>query len=179
MNVAQVVSASVMPVVLISACGLITLALYNRLATILARLRTCHQQQIDLLKQFDREASDGIKSQIELVNAQSAKVTKKAKFIQKGLFCLLLSIVSFLGCSILSAASVLNEHFVVAAVIAHVGGLVLFIVGIGWAIRELSMSISPLDEVSSYLDAEVSSHLLPLEHPDRRLLNVVPTRRAV
>ena len=39
MNVGPVLSASATPVVLISACGLITLALYNRLATILARWR--------------------------------------------------------------------------------------------------------------------------------------------
>lgn len=178
MNTGQILSASATPVVLISACGLITLALYNRLATILARLRTCHQQEIDLLKQLDQNPSARAKSQLELVNAQTTKVTKKAKVIQKGLFCLLSSVVAFLGCSIFSAATVLHEQFGAAAVISHITGLLLFIFGIGWAIKELMMSISPLDDVSNYLEAAVSSHLLQLERRDEAP-NVSPAQRAV
>jgi predicted acyltransferase len=166
MNVGQVLSASATPVVLISACGLITLALYNRLATILARLRACHQQQLDLLNRLDEDPSQHATSQLELVQAQASKVTQKAKFVQKGLFCLLSSVVAFLGCSILSAAAVLNEHFGTAAIVSHVAGLSLFIVGIGWAIKELTISISPLDEVSNYLETALSTRLPQLERHD-------------
>jgi len=168
MDVGRILSVSVTPVVLISACGLITLALYNRLASILGRLRLCQQQQLDLLKQFDSDASEGIESQLELVERQIAKVTHKAKTIQKGLLCLLTAVVGFLCCSIFAAATVVSEAFGPAAVVAHILGLLLFAAGIGWAIRELLASVSPLEDVNEYLET-ISARRLPLVmEPDAR-----------
>ena len=43
----HVVAASVVPVVVISACGLLCLAFYNRLAAVVTRLRAFHREQLE------------------------------------------------------------------------------------------------------------------------------------
>jgi len=162
MNANQLLSASVAPVVLISASGLITLALYNRLGAILGRLRTCHERQFQLLKEHDEEESSLARSQLEVVESQIEKVTTKARIVQKGLYCLLSSVIAFLACSFFSALGFWSDDFGAAAVAAYFLGLLLFAVGIGWALRELTMSITPLDEVNLYLEAATSQHVLLL-----------------
>lgn len=162
MDVTQLLSASVAPVVLISACGLITLALYNRLGAILGRLRTCHERQFQLLKEIDVAESSLARSQLEVVESQIEKVTSKARMVQKGLFCLLASVVAFLSCSFFSALGVWSADFGVVAVIVYFLGLLLFAAGIGWAIRELTMSITPLDEVNLFLEVATAQHVLML-----------------
>lgn len=42
----------VAPVVMISAAGLVCLALYNRLATIVGRIRAIHKEEIDTLSRM-------------------------------------------------------------------------------------------------------------------------------
>jgi hypothetical protein len=153
MESTRVLAASVTPVVLISAGGLITLALYNRLAAILIRLRACHQQYAELLG----ERGDGTEvrrsERLAVASSQIGKITHKAKVVRRSLYCLLASIVAFLGCSLFAAASVLDSRFGAMAVAAYVLGLLSFGSGIGWAIRELALSIAPLDEMNAYLDA--------------------------
>jgi Protein of unknown function (DUF2721) len=153
MNAVQLISASVTPVVLISACGLITLALYSRLGMILARIRAFHQQKIELLK--EPECEDGEQQQMlfAMIDSQITKVTFKAKVIQNGLYCLLCAVLAFLLCCLLSAAAELHMSVGVIALAMHVLGVSLFLVGIGWAIRELTLSLTPLEEESAYLES--------------------------
>jgi hypothetical protein len=159
MQISRLLAASVTPVVLISACGLITLALYNRLATILARLRSYHQLQIDLLREID-DANESAKSQFDALRSQVGQITRKARMVQRGLFCLLSSVIAFLGCSIFAAASEWIEYFGTAAIVMHLLGLLLFVTGIGWAMRELLISISPLDEEHAFIETAVANHIL-------------------
>jgi len=159
MNVSHLLSASVTPVVLVSACGLITLALYNRLAAILSRLRAFHQQKIELLKDVDEHGLHESRTLLEMVDSQIEKVTYKARIIQKSLYCLLSAVMAFLSCSLLAAAAVLNSHFSAVALGMHFVGLLLFLAEIGWAIRELALSITPLDEENAYLETVSANHL--------------------
>lgn len=151
MNPHQFISASVTPVVLISACGLIILALYNRLSAILGRIRAFHQQKIELFESRGRKSTRDSHVLLELINSQIVKVTVKAKMIQKGLFCLLAACLAFLSCSFFSGVSAFHEDLAIVAVIAHLFGLILFACGLGWAIRELVHSLAPLEEESEYL----------------------------
>lgn len=160
MDVSHLLSVSVTPVVLVSACGLITLALYNRLGAILARIRAFHQQKIELLQTLDnRQGEDWHMLLLQMLDTQIAKVTIKAKTIQKGLYCLLSAVLAFFLCSVLSAAAVLYEPLGMVALAMHFLGLVLCFVGIGWAIRELTLSLTPLQEESAYLDILTTQHL--------------------
>jgi hypothetical protein len=159
MDASHLLSVSVTPVALISACGLITLALYNRLGAILARIRAFHQQKIDLLKNLHGLEDDEAQMLLDMLDSQIAKVTVKAKAIQKGLYCLLASVLSFLLCSLFAAAAVLHERSGAVAIVMHVLGLSLFLVGVVWAIRELTLSLTPLEEESSYLETLTVHHL--------------------
>lgn len=160
MNTQQLLSVSVTPVVLISASGLITLALYNRLSVILARIRVFHQQKIGLLESRRQQTALDYRLLLEMVDSQVAKVTAKAKMIQRGLFCLLGASLAFLSCSLLTALSVFHESIGMVALVAHLIGLTLFAGGLGWAMRELMLSVSPLEEEGFYLDSLVEQHNL-------------------
>ena len=96
---------------------------------------------------------------MDMIASQISKVTVKAKAIQKGLYCLLSAILAFLLCSLLEAASVLEEAFGVVALGIHILGLCLFFAGIGWAIRELTLSLTPLEEESAYLETLADQHM--------------------
>lgn len=164
MNAQQILSVSVTPVVLISACGLITLALYNRLGVILARIRALHQQKIDLLK--SRQLLSGIDQRqlLELIDSQSAKVTDNAAMIQRGLACLLGACLAFLVCSCLTAASAVIQSLGFVALIAHFVGLTLFACGLGWALKEIRRSLTPLQDERNCLDSWTDERGFPEHH---------------
>jgi hypothetical protein len=152
-------SASVTPIVLVSACGLVTLALYNRLGAILARLRAFHQQKVELLKNFHEQEGDELLMLLEMLDSQIEGVTVKAKVMQKGLFYLLTAIAAFLVCSLFAGAAELHEWIGLVALGMHFVGICLFLVGLGWAMRELTLSLTPLEEESAYLAVLTAHHL--------------------
>jgi len=59
---------------------------------------------------------------------------------------------AFLICSLLGAATVFHESFGLVALGMHVLGLLLFLAGISWAIWELRLSLTPLEEERAYLE---------------------------
>ncbi len=46
------------------------------------------------------------------------------------------------------------------ALAAGLGGVCLFIAGLGWAVREVTCALSPLEEETAYLQALTSQQLL-------------------
>lgn len=153
---------------LISACGLVTLALYNRLGAILARIRAFHQQKLGLLDCLDEQDVDGQNLLLDMLDSQIKGVISKARVIQKSLFCMLAAISAFLLCSLFAGATVLNEWFGIAVVGTSVLGIALFLSGIGLAMRELSLSLTPLEEENAYLES-VKVHRLAKQKSGRHL----------
>jgi hypothetical protein len=151
MDTSHLLSVSIAPVMLISACGLVTLALYNRLGTILARIRAFHQQKIELLKNLHEHEVVEQQMLLDILDSQIVGITVKARVIQKGLYCLLAAIAAFLLCSLFAGATELHEWVGLIAVAMFFLGLSLFLVGLGWAMWELKLSLTPLDEESTYL----------------------------
>ena len=150
---------SVTPAVLISACGLVTLALYSRLGVILARIRAFHQQKIELLEDLHEHEVIEQQMLLDMLNSQIVGVTVKARAIQKGLYCLLAAIAAFLFCSLFSAATVLHEWLGMVALGMGILGLSLFLVGLAWAMRELTLSLTPMEEETAYLEVLTAHHL--------------------
>ena len=109
MVTSHLLSVSVTPLVLISACGLVTLALYNRLGVILARIRAFHQQKIELLKNLHEYEVVEQQMLMELLDSQIVGVTVKARMTQKSLFFLLAAIAAFLLCSLFAGVTELYE----------------------------------------------------------------------
>ena len=115
-------SASVTAVPLTSACGLVTLALYNRLGAILARIRAFHQQKIELLENLRKLDNDQQQMLLDMLDSQLGEVTGKARVIQRGLYCFLAAIAAFLLCT-LSGATALHAWVGMIAIGMHVLGL--------------------------------------------------------
>jgi hypothetical protein len=86
-------------------------------------------------------------------------VTVKAKAIQKGLYCLLSAVLAFLLCSLFAAGAAIHERVGILAIVMHVLGLSLFVVGIVWALGELTHSLTPLQEESGYLETLTTQRL--------------------
>jgi len=168
MDASHLLSASATPVVLVSACGLVTLALYNRLGAILARIRAFHQQKIELLKNLHEHEVPEQQVLMDMLDSQIVGVTLKARVIQKGLYCLLAAIAAFLVCSLFAGATELHELVGFVALVMFVLGWSLFLVGLGWAMWELKLSLSPLEEESTYLKTLAALHL-PKSHGGNRL----------
>lgn len=163
MDTAQLLSASVTPVVLISACGLVTLSLYNRLNAILGRIRAFHEQKIAAIEELGkREGDDPKHPLLDMIDSQIGQITQKARAIRRGLFCLLSAILAFLMCSLLAALAAFHASFGLVALGMHIAGLALFLAGVGWAIRELALSLSPLEEESTYLQTLTAQRLVRL-----------------
>jgi hypothetical protein len=159
MDASHLLSVSVTPVVLISASALVTLALYNRLGTILARIRAFHQQKIELFKNLHGHEFVEQQMLIEMLNSQVVGVTGKARVIQKSLYCLLAAIVAFLLCSLFAGATELQEGIGMIALAMALIGLGLFLGGIGLAMWELRLSLTPLEEENAYLEALTARYL--------------------
>lgn len=97
---------------------------------------------------------------------QAAAAVVKARLVRRGLFCLLAAVAAFLVCSLLGVAATLHPALGVAALVVHVVGLVLFLAGIGWAARELALSLTPMEEEAAHLEMMAArngdrSHDLP------------------
>lgn len=169
MDTTHSLSASVAPVVLISACGLVTLALYSRLSAILARIRAFQQQKLGLLDNLQERGFDEQLLLLDMLDSQISEVTVKARLIQKALFCMLAAISAVLCCSLFAGATVLlNAWFGIASLGACVLGIFFFLFGTGLAMRELSLSLTPLEEENAYLEV-VKVHRLRKLNSDRSL----------
>ena len=155
---AEMLALSVTPGILISACGLVATALYNRLGVILARIRAYHQQKIELLVNPHRHEVVDPQLLLDLLDSQIVAVTAKAKMVQNGLYCLLGAIVAFLLCSVFAGVAMLYEWFGLAALASGLVAVCLFIVGLGWAVREVTNALTPLEEETAYLQALTSQH---------------------
>ena len=157
---ADMLALSVTPGILISACGVVSSALYNRLGVILARIRSYHQRKIELLVGPRRHDDVDPHALLGLLDAQVAAVTAKARMVQKGLYCLLAAIVAFLLCAVCAGAATVCAWVGPVALASGLGGVCLFIAGLGWAVREVACALSPLEEETAYLQALAAQQMV-------------------
>src|SRR5436305_8738081 len=83
----KVISAGVGPIIVISACGLLCLAFYNRLAAVVTRLRTFHREQFQVQETLARLRRAADADELALVRnqevggmleVQTERVTRRA-----------------------------------------------------------------------------------------------------
>jgi hypothetical protein len=72
----SVISMSVVPVVIISACGLLSLAFYGRLAAVVSRLRGFQREILDEQEKFERSGDVEQARLIEVLRTQTLQVTR-------------------------------------------------------------------------------------------------------
>jgi len=151
----RIVSASIAPVVVISACALMTLAFYNRLASIVSRLRGFQRerlaeqeqiQRIELGSVPDQDALSRRRRVLDNLAEQTHRTLRRAKLIRMTLLCLLGTIGLLVISSMFNGLSVIWPGAYFGAAILFVAGMALLLVAVGCAIAEL---LSVLDVVES------------------------------
>lgn len=153
----KIISVSVVPVVIISACGLLCLAFYNRLAAIVSRLRGFQRERLreqDLILGATTPAESELarrRSLLEHLAAQTAHVTRRAKLIRLTLFFLLLTIAVLIGCCVMLGMSIIWPRAISMAVALFIIGLMSMLTGTIAAMIELKTSLQPAELESRFV----------------------------
>jgi hypothetical protein len=153
----KIISVSVVPVVIISACGLLCLAFYNRLAAIVSRLRGFQRERLreqDLILGAAAPAESELarhRNLLEHLAAQTAHVTRRAKLIRLTLFFLLLTISLLIGCCAMLGLSIVCPRAISLAVAMFIVGLLSMLLGMFTAMIELKTSLQPAELESRFV----------------------------
>jgi hypothetical protein len=152
------ISSSVVPVVIISACGLLCAAFYNRLTAIMSQLRNLQRMRFaeyrELLR-LDEEkkatlARHETEQYIHFLEKQVAEVLKKAHYMRSCLGCLIGAIFSLVLCS-LSIGLTLFTPLDIAVLIFFLLGLTLLLLSLSFSFLELRLSLKPVQMESAFL----------------------------
>jgi hypothetical protein len=146
----RIVSASVVPVVIISACGLLCLAFYNRLSSLVSRLRAFHRERLATQEQLDRRGGDEQRGTphallLEVLEEQTAHLLRRARLIRSTLVCLLSTIACLTACSLLSGLGTVWPPAAAGAVALFVTGMALMLAAVVFAIVELRGALDPVE----------------------------------
>jgi hypothetical protein len=187
----QIIQAGVTPIIVISACGLLALAFYNRMAAVVARLRAFHREQLQAQDMQSKACADN--DDIALVRCQEvrgmlsvqiAHVTRRARVLRGALACLLLSVAMMAACSIAAGVATLEPRLAYAAAPLFVHGLLLLIGAAGLAMLELKYAVDPVELESQFieqLDADlnlpVAASSIPTASADTTDVNWSPAVR--
>jgi hypothetical protein len=157
----KLVSASVAPVVVISASGLLCLAFYNRLAAIVSRLRTVQrerlQEQLALRAALERRDVTTVRRHRRMLNNlkhQTAGIIGRAHIIRLTLLGLLATVAFLIVSSILNGLALLWPPLAIAAAALFVTGMLCLLAGVIAAMIELKLSLDVVE-----LESKVVSEL--------------------
>jgi hypothetical protein len=147
----RVLAASVAPVVIISACALLCLAFYNRLAAIITRLRAVQRERLEIqerlssMSQRDVEHLAALRQTtiLESLAEQSVEIQKRAKLIRATLLCLLLAILTLIISSLLNGLTIVWPGGAYASAVAFITGMLLLFAGITCAVKEMLTALDP------------------------------------
>ena len=153
----HVIQLLVAPVIMISAGGLICLALYNRLAMIVTRARAFHKERFDemtrltglpLEQQNSNEATQ-LRRRIDVLDTQSRHILVRAKLVRNSLMGLIVMILCMLGCSLCLGVSMVFAGAVYAALALFTLGVLVTAGSMLLALVELRHSLTPVTLESS------------------------------
>jgi hypothetical protein len=153
MTTADTIRELAMPVVMISANGLICLALYNRLAAITSRLRQYYRERFDVDMRLASDPGPGahsvgvesrLRDRLMTIDQQCLLVLGRARQIRNALILLLASVVGMLLIMLLIGLTYELPFLAPLAVVTFVGSVIVMMCGVSLAIGELVMYLDPL-----------------------------------
>jgi len=156
----KVISAGVGPIIVISACGLLCLAFYNRLAAVVTRLRTFDRERLHEQEQLSRQLAGASPDEMALVRhremlgmleVQCRHVTRRAYMIRRTLGCLLLTIICLALCSLALGLSIAFAPLAYVAATLFVVGLLLLVTGVIFAMIEMRDALDPIELESKFI----------------------------
>jgi hypothetical protein len=157
--IAETIRDLVAPVVMISANGLICLALYNRLATMVTRLRLFHKERFDVHAALADAAHSlhldrkSLQHRAENLEEQCTAITRRARLVRNALAMMLLGVIGMLSCSLVLGLANLMSGLSMVGLTLFMGSIVCMMAGIGFALAELASSLDMLDVESQSLES--------------------------
>jgi Flp pilus assembly protein TadB len=156
----QIISLSVVPVVIISACGLLCLTFYNRLAVAVGRLRTLHRERLHEYKELikleksekESDKVQDVKNLLKELGEQTAHVMKRAGLLRNCLFCLLGTIGSLVLCSLMIGLNVYYPFLDYSVLLFFILGLLLLLFALLFAFLEMIKSLHPVRLESLFVE---------------------------
>lgn len=163
----EIITASVVPIVIISACGLLCLAFYNRLGVVVTRLRSLQRERLSEYKELFRleetEKAKFVRQEAEqflhFLEGQTVDVMKRARYLRNCLTCLISSIFSFVITSLFIGLSVLFPVLDLVVLIFFIMGLFLVLYGLIFALLELRIALNPIQTESGFVHRLLKSQL--------------------
>jgi uncharacterized protein DUF2721 len=168
-DLTKIISSSVVPVVIISACGLLALAFYNRLHAIVSRLRgfqreRLHERDLMRLAATDSEAEAKRRRQLlKHLETQTARVMRRAKLIRLTLLFLLLTVGLLVGCCLMLGLSVLLPGALYVAISLFDLGLLCMLSSAIAAALELKGALEPAELESQFVTDILRDETPPID----------------
>jgi hypothetical protein len=166
-DLSKIISAGTGPIIVISACGLLCLAFYNRLSGLVSRLRIFHRERLKQQQDLGRQRTSAVpdpgttmmhEEMLEALQMQSTYMIKRAHLIRWALSCFLLTIACLSICSLVLGLSVIWPRLIIGAVVLFIIGMTLLVIGVIFAMRELYRALQPV-ELESRFVAEINEAL--------------------
>lgn len=157
-NLAQwpsIISMSVVPVVIISACGLLSLAFYARLSAVVSRLRGFQREMLVEQEKLARTGAVEEARLLAVLRTQTRQVTRRAKLIRLALTFFLFAVALLIICSLLLVASWFVYQAAFFAAAFFVLGLLSMLGGIIVAMLELQGALQPVELETRYVSSAV------------------------
>ncbi len=163
----EIITSSVVPVVIISACGLLCLAFYNRLSVIVTRLRSLQRERLSEYKEIFRLeekkrgelARQEAEQFLRFLEDQTADVLKRARFLQKCIFWLIFCISSLVLTSLLIGLSVVFPILDSVVLFFYVLGLLALLYALSFAVREIRIALNPIQMESGFVQKLIKGQL--------------------
>ncbi len=165
-DLSKIISAGTGPIIVISACGLLCLAFYNRLSGMVARLRLFHRERLKEQAGLGRQRASAQpdpaaitmhQEMLEALEIQTTEIMKRARLIRQALSCFLLTIACLSVCSLILGLSVLWSRLIIAAVVFFIIGMMLLVIGVIFTMKELSHALHPVELESRFISEMVDT----------------------
>jgi hypothetical protein len=161
----SVISVSVVPVVIISACGLLSLAFYGRLAALVARLRIFQREMLREQEKWAKEGPGDRQQLLEVLRTQTLQITERARLIRRALQFFLTAVAILIVCSLTLVTSWFFPPAAVLAAMFFVAGLLSMLGGVISAMLELRESLEQVELEGRFVFQAVEPSL-PDSRPD-------------
>jgi len=151
----SIISLSVLPVVIISACGLLSLAFYGRLAAVVSRLRGFQREILVEQEKFERTGSVGEARLLDMLRRQTEQVKRRARLIRSALMFFLSAVGLLILCSLALAFTWYARAATLFAAVFFVLGLCSMQGGIIAALTELRGALEPVELETRFVSRTV------------------------
>ncbi|MDZ4818710.1 MAG: DUF2721 domain-containing protein [Planctomycetota bacterium] len=172
----EVIDILIGPVVMISANGLLCLAFYNRLANVMCRCRAINKERVDLATELAARSAEQLKypralqwkRRAEVLDAVGGQLFRRAWWVRRVLYCLLLAVLCLLACSLTLGFSLMVPSMASASLAFFILGTLMMMLGGVVAIKELHLALDPLLFETAH-SGSMNVDSLGVTHAPRRL----------